>query len=154
MNAIHEASTAVLETPNANELILPQGLIGFPDHHRAELLYSPEHLPFVWMRLYGPDTLHFVVIEAGQVVSDYLPEIFGEDAAQLEIADTADALVLNIVTLRGAGARGAVVNLIGPLIVNRRTRVARQRVIANHARYSAQHPLPFKQAPYANARSS
>ena len=48
--------------PAANELILPQGIIGFPEHRRAELLYSADYLPFVWMRLHGPDILHFVVI--------------------------------------------------------------------------------------------
>jgi flagellar assembly factor FliW len=33
------------------------------------------------------------------------------------------------------------VNLLGPIVVNRRTRVGRQLVIANYSRFSAHHPL-------------
>ena len=141
MKVLSESNTAVLETPAANELILPQGIIGFANYNRAELLYSEEHLPFLWLRLHGPDVLHFVVIEPGKLIPGYEPEIFDEDAAQLELYDSADAMILNIVTLHHQQPVEATVNLIGPIIVNRRTRIARQRVLANHGRYSAQHPL-------------
>jgi flagellar assembly factor FliW len=33
------------------------------------------------------------------------------------------------------------VNLVGPLIINRRTRIGRQLVISNYSRYSAHHLL-------------
>jgi flagellar assembly factor FliW len=140
------------DTASANELILPQGIIGFPEHRRAELLFSEEHLPFIWMRLHGPDTLHFVVVEPGGVIRGYEPELFDEDAAQLGITDPADAMVLNIVTLGKGGPGDATVNLIGPVIVNRRTRVGRQRVISNHSRYSARHPLVDSPVAVAGAR--
>jgi flagellar assembly factor FliW len=130
-----------LDTTPANQLILPQGIIGFPEYRSAELLYSADHLPFLWMRLQGPDPLHFVVIEPGGLIPGYEPEIFDEDAAQLDLRDASEALVLNIVTLKRQQPVEATVNLIGPLIVNRRTRIGRQRVIANHGRYSAQYPL-------------
>lgn len=154
MNATAESTAVETDTSNANELILPHGIIGFPNHRRAELLYSAEQLPFVWMRLHGPDTLHFVVVEASVLLPEYQPEIFGEDAALLELRDAADALVLNVVTLRGSGALGSTVNLVGPIIVNRRTRIARQRVIANHTRYSAQHPLVMNPIANKSARSA
>jgi flagellar assembly factor FliW len=35
----------------------------------------------------------------------------------------------------------ATVNLVGPIVVNRRTRVGRQLVISNYSRYSAHHSL-------------
>jgi flagellar assembly factor FliW len=127
--------------PATNELTLPQGIMGFPKCPGAELLYSEEHLPFLWMRLHGPEALHFVVIELGNLIPGYEPEIFGEDAAQLDLRDPSDVLLLNIVTLRRLGTVDSTVNLIGPIIANRRTRIARQRVIANHSHYSAQHPL-------------
>jgi len=141
MKVLPELYPTDLDAPPANEIILPQGIIGFADYRRAELLYSNDHLPFLWMRLFGPDTLHFVVIEPGGIVPGYEPEIFDEDAAQLELREPGDALIFNIVTLRRHQPVEATVNLIGPLIVNRRTRIGRQRVIANHGRYSAQHPL-------------
>jgi flagellar assembly factor FliW len=141
MKVLTEPNPFETAPPTGNELILPQGIIGFPQHTRAELLFSDEHLPFIWMRLHGPETLHFVVVEPGGLVQGYEPELFDEDAAQLGITDPADAMILNIVTLGSRVPAEATVNLIGPLIVNRHTRVGRQRVIANHSRYSARHPL-------------
>ncbi len=125
----------------ANEVKLPAGLIGFPDHKRMELVFVPDQLPFLWMRLQGPEPLNFVVIEPRGVIADYEPEIFDEDAAALGIAGPEDASVLNIVCLDQAHPEKATVNLVGPVIINRRTGVGRQVVLANHGRYSARHPL-------------
>ena len=129
------------DSPPANELILPQGLIGFADYQRAELLYLPDHLPFLWMKLHGPETLHFIVIEPGGIVPGYEPEIFDEDAMQLDLRSPAEAMILNIVTLKRQQPVVATVNLIGPLVVNRRTRIGRQLVISNYSRFSAHHSL-------------
>jgi flagellar assembly factor FliW len=128
----------------ANEIILPHGIIGFSQYTRAELLYMPDHLPFLWMRLHSPtapDPIHFIVMEPGGIIADYEPEIFDEDADQLGIEDPAQAMILNIVTLRQQQPVDASINLVGPLIVNRRTRTGRQLVISNYSRYSAHHPL-------------
>ena len=126
----------------AQRIRLPEGLVGFPEHKSFELLYAPEQLPFVWLRLHGPDTLHFVVIEPGGIVPDYELELFDEDAALLGITSTADTMVLNIVTVKpSAQAASATVNLAGPIIVNRRTGIAKQCVLANYARYSSHYPL-------------
>lgn len=125
----------------ANEVELPAGLIGFPDHKRMELVFLPEQLPFLWMRLQGPEPLNFVVLEPRGVIADYEPEIFDEDAAALGIAGPEDATVLNIVCLDQAHPQNATVNLVGPVIINRRTGIGRQVVLANHGRYSARHPL-------------
>lgn len=130
------------DTPPANEIHLPQGLIGFASYTRAELLYLPDHLPFLWMKLHGKlDALRFIVIEPGGIVPGYEPELFEVDAERLGISSPADAMILNIVTLRRQDPVEATVNLIGPVVVNRRTRVGRQLVISNYSRYSAHHLL-------------
>ncbi len=122
-------------------LKLPKGLIGFPDHTSFELLYQPDQLPFRWLRLIGPDTVHFVVIEPNGIVPEYEPELFDEDAAALGLVDPGDALVLNIVSVSHGEPVTATVNLVGPIIINRRTGIARQVVLSNHGRYNARHPL-------------
>ena len=126
---------------SAQRLRLPEGLVGFPEHKSFELLYTPDELPFIWLRMHGPDPLHFVVIEPGGIIPDYELELFDEDAAFLGITESADAMVLNIVTVKPGQQATATVNLAGPLIVNRRTGIAKQCVLANYARYSAHHPL-------------
>lgn len=146
------------DTPPANEIILPQGLIGFGAYKRAELLYLPDHLPFLWMKLSNPDSadiLHFIVIEPGGIIPGYEPEIFDDDIEQLGIVSPAEAMILNIVTLQRQSPVEATVNLIGPLVVNRRTRVGRQLVISNYSRYSSHHALvENSQATVAVARTT
>lgn len=129
-----------LDSPGANQVWLPQGLIGFSGYTRGELLYLPDRLPFLWLKLHGEsDQVHFIVIEPGAIVPDYEPELFDIDAERLGLSDPSEALILNIVTLRRQEPLEATVNLVGPIVVNRGTRVGRQLVVSNYARYSAQH---------------
>ena len=151
MKVVPELYPIDIDTPPSNEILLPTGIIGFGAYKRAELLYLPGHLPFLWMKLHGSaDPLHFVVIEPGGIVPGYEPEIFDEDAEGLALRDPSEAMILNIVTLQRQEPVEATVNLIGPIIINRRTRLGRQLVISNYSRYSAHHPIvETAQAPSA-----
>ncbi len=142
MKVLPELFPTDLDIPPSNQLELPQGLIGFGAYKRAELLYLPDHLPFLWMKLQSAvDDLHFIVIEPGGIVPGYEPEIFDSDAENLGIENPAEAMILNIVTLRRQRPVEATVNLVGPIVVNRRTRQGRQLVISNYSKYGAHHPL-------------
>ncbi len=142
MKVLPELYPTDFDTPPANQLELPHGIIGFAQYKRAELLYLPDHLPFLWMKLHSEtDDLHFIVIEPGGIVPGYEPEIFDLDAEALDLRDPAEAMILNVVTLKRQHPVEATVNLIGPLVVNRRTRIGRQLVISNYSRYSANHAL-------------
>jgi len=142
MKVLPELYPTDFDTPPANEILLPHGIIGFGSYQRAELLYLPDHLPFLWMKIHGAtDHIHFIVIEPGGIVPGYEPEIFDEDADRLDLRTPAEAMILNIVTLQRQHPVEATANLIGPVVVNRRTRIGRQLVISNYSRYSAHHPL-------------
>lgn len=142
MKVIPDLLPTDLDAPPSNEILLPHGIIGFAAYKRAELLYMPDHLPFLWMKLRSStDHLHFIVIEPGGIVPGYEPELFDEDAEGLDLRNPAEAMILNIVTLQRPDPVQATVNLIGPLVVNRRTRLTRQLVISNYSRYSAHHAL-------------
>lgn len=142
MKVLPEIYPTDLDLPSANTFALPAGLIGFETYRQAELLYESDNLPFLWLKLTGPrDSLHFVVIEPGGIVANYEPELFDEHALELDLRDPGEAMILNIVTLRRTTPLEATVNLIGPIVINRRTRTGRQVVIANYSRYSAHHSL-------------
>ncbi len=123
------------------EFNMPAGIIGFPDARNIELLYNPGELPFMWLRCVENPALNFIVIEPQSALPDYTFELSDEDAAGLDIDTPDDAFVLNIVTFRPSDPEAATVNLIGPIVINRRTCVGRQIVIANFGEYSARHPL-------------
>lgn len=153
MKVLPDINPADLESSQANAFTLPQGLIGFQKYTRAELLYLPDHLPFLWLKLYSPtDSVHFIVIEPAGLIPGYEPELFDEDAASLDLSNPAEAMVLNIVALQNQNPMEATANLVGPIIVNRRTRTGRQLVVSNYSRYSAHHPLVESSA--ANSAAS
>ena len=94
------------------------------------------------MKLRGPkDSINFVVLEPGGIIKGYEPELFDADALSLDLTDPSEAMVLTVVTLKHRVPVEATANLIGPIIVNRRTRIGRQLVISNYSRYSARHLL-------------
>ena len=144
MKVLPDLNPAERELPSGNKLTLPQGLIGFPDFTTAEILYAPEHLPFLWLKLTNPgtkETIHFIVIEPAGFIPGYEPELFDEDAAGLDIVDPEEVMILNIVAMNSQQGVEASVNLVGPVVVNCRTLIGRQLVVANYQRYSSHHPL-------------
>lgn len=123
------------------EFNLPGGLIGLEDATQFELLINEEEEPFMWIRCTDRHELGFVVIEPSAVLSDYDVEIADDDAKNLEIESPDDAIVLNIVTLKNDDIESATVNLIGPIVLNRRTLKGKQVIAANYMKFSARHPL-------------
>ncbi|MCH6255859.1 flagellar assembly protein FliW [Puniceicoccaceae bacterium K14] len=124
------------------EFSLPKGLIGLSDVNKFEMLVNEEELPFMWIRGIDRHELGFVVIEPSQILNDYIIEISDEDIAALGIQDSQDALVLNIVTIpNGESLESATVNLIGPLVINKKTLVGRQIITCNYQKYTSKHPL-------------
>lgn len=114
-----------------NVLQLPLGLLGFEQFKRYELLSRPEEAPFLWLQVLDQPDLAFIVVSPTAVAPDYEPQISDEDAEFLDLRTPADALVFNIVTLRGRN--NATVNLKGPVLVNRRTLVGKQIIPLNAA---------------------
>lgn len=123
------------------EFELPGGLIGMEDITRFELLINEEEAPFMWIRAVEQHELAFVVVEPSSLLSDYDLEISDDDAGKLEIQNADDAIVLNIVTLKGDNIESATVNMIGPVVLNRRTLKGKQLIAANYMKFSARHPL-------------
>lgn len=123
------------------EFELPAGLMGLEDATRFELLINEEEEPFKWIRCVDQHELAFVVIEPSSILNDYEVEIADDDADKLDIHCANDAIILNIVTLKDNDIESATVNLIGPIVLNRRTLKGKQLIAANYMKYSARHPL-------------
>ena len=135
------------ETPAAlstNQVRLPMGLLGFEQIKDYVLLANPAEEPFAWLQVESDASLAFVVVDPFLVMPDYQPDIPQPDAEFLGLKRSNDALLLNIVTVHGP--HQATVNLKGPIVINRRTHVGKQVIIANASDYSVQHPLPVTEA--------
>lgn len=134
-------TAADVEAPGAGgpmAIEFPEGLPGFPEAHHFRLELLEEGLePFRALRSADLPGLEFVVVPPGEVFSNYVIDIPEPDVERLGLESAEDAVVLAIVTV----ARPPTANLLGPLVVNRRTFQARQVVLANSA-YDVRTPLP------------
>lgn len=131
MKTTEPCTLARVPVQEENVLELPFGLLGFEQFKRYVLLSRPEEAPFLWLQVLDQPNLAFVVVSPTAVAPDYAPEISDEDVRFLDLRATEDALLFNIVTLRGQN--NATVNLKGPVLVNRRTLVGKQVVPLNAA---------------------
>src|SRR5271157_1456904 len=97
---------------------MPLGLLGFEQYKSFALVTKPEEEPFLWLQVVEEPKLAFLVMSPFVVVPDYQPDLCAEDP-----------LIFNIVTVRGA--QQATINLKGPIVLNRRTLVAKQVIPLN-----------------------
>jgi flagellar assembly factor FliW len=113
------------------------GIPGFPTsrHFRLETL-APELQPFCVMRSVSETGISFVLVAPGTLFPDYTIEIDEQHVANLGLESADDAMVFTIVTL----GRPPTANLLGPLVVNRRTKAAAQ-VVQYQSSYRAAEPL-------------
>ena len=147
LNLQEDASDgADAESVARNEVSMPQGLFGFPDIRSMELVFDKEELPFMWLREKIQDGLAFVVLEPSGVVPSYAVEISDADVQVLGITGAEDTMILNIVTISADHPGKISLNLVGPIIVNRRTLVSKQCIINNHEEFSARHMIDVGEA--------
>jgi len=124
-----------------SEIKLPQGLFGFAEIHSMELVFDQDELPFMWLREQKQDGLAFIVLEPGGIINNYSVEIADADVKLLDITGPEDTMILNIVTLPPDQSGKICLNLVGPIIVNRRNLTGKQCIINNHEEFSARHVL-------------
>lgn len=123
---------------------MPLGLLGFEQYKRFALLSTPAEDPFLWLQGLDEPKPAFLVISPFVVLPSYQPEIPEEDARFLGLEDQADGLIFNIVTVRGP--QHATVNLKGPILLNRRTLLAKQVIPLNAPDFSVACPLSVHDA--------
>ena len=123
------------------EIALPSGLIGLPTLRRFEITALPDSWPFVSLRSIGGEELNFLAVAPQNLLPDYQLELGDDDAEALELDSADDALIYNIVTVHSSERQYVTANLIGPIVVNRRTRIGKQVILANSDEFSAKHAL-------------
>lgn len=106
----------------------PVGLPGFEHLHGASLAPMGDDIgPFLRLAYDNDEGTSFVLVPPGVFLEDYTVEIYDEYVAALGIEGPADAVVLVIMTVAQPPAE-CTVNLLGPLVVNRRNLKAAQVV--------------------------
>ena len=106
------------------------GIPGFPEARRFQLVELVEEGAFQLLQSVEDPGLALVVAVPWLFFPDYAPELSEVDQSGLEIESESDAVVFCAVTL-DSDNKTAYMNLLGPFVVNVRSRKGRQIVLTD-----------------------
>lgn len=129
----------VVEIDDDRVLSFPDGLLGFPDARRFALVDSHDTGTYFWLQSVDDPALAFLTVAPWAFFPDYEPDIPRMDEEALGLASPADVMVLCILTVQREH-KMITANLLGPLVINSRSRVGRQVVLADSG-YPVRAPL-------------
>ena len=123
------------------EINFAAGLPGFAEAHRFKLEdLGPNLRPFSRLRSVGGTEIAFIVVPPGLLYPDYSVEIVNDDQAALGIESAEDVVTLVLITTPKA-PQSPTANLLGPIVVNKRTGAAMQ-IVQHKSDYAVAEPLP------------
>lgn len=120
------------EAPDATdegELRFDDGIPGFPDARRFRLVGLDDVGTFQVLESLDHEGLSLVVCPPWIFFPDYVAELGEEDEEALELSDPSDAVLFTPVVI-DTDERCFHLNLLGPIVINARTRRGRQVVLA------------------------
>lgn len=126
-----------LEVDVETVIALPSGLPGFPDASGLVLVGADEVGAYCWLQSVDEPGLSFLAVAPGFFFDDYVPELPDDEAAALDLQSAADVQLLCLVAIAGDAITA---NLMAPVVLNVRTRSARQ-VVLHDQRWGIRVPL-------------
>jgi flagellar assembly factor FliW len=136
---VHSTLLGDLEVGSEHVFSFPAGLLGFPQCREFALLRGARDGLF-WLQSLDYPTLAFVLVDPFSVEENYSFDVSPRQLVELGGADPADVGLLAIVTLPSTSNGQPTVNLQGPLIINFRTRRAKQ-IVSPEGDYSVRRPV-------------
>lgn len=125
-------------------LTFPWGIPGFEDARRFLALSLDDQPHFVWLQSVDDPSLALPCSDPWQVFAEYEPRLPAYVVSALDLQNPDDFTILNVVVVT-KDAQEMTMNLLAPVVVNLKTRRARQVMLENSG-YSAREPIPRKAA--------
>lgn len=137
METIKTRAYGEIEVPENSAIHFKRGILGFEDHEDYYLLEMKDLENFYWLQSKKDSELAFIVIDPRVFVSDYVLVIDGVDWEMLEMDSKEDIIDLVIANVPDDPSQMSL-NLLGPIVVNARKRIAIQ-AISNNTDYGTRH---------------
>lgn len=125
-----------IEVSEKQRLFFPEGIIGFEDIKYYFMLDSREG-PYYWLQAEGYPELAFIIMNPRLFKDDYRLMVREEDLKSIDINSRDEMLDFVILTVPEDLTKISA-NLMGPIIINRKTRKAKQ-VISENDEYTVKH---------------
>jgi flagellar assembly factor FliW len=152
METAMESPKTTIVTPRFGEvefaetdvIEFPWGLPGFNDLRRFLALSLAEQPNFIWLQSVDEPQTALPAADPWQIFADYEPKLPAYATETLELHNAEDFTILCIVVVT-KGAEEMSMNLMAPIVVNLKTRRARQVMLENSG-YGVRTPIPRKAA--------
>ena len=122
----------------------PFGLVGLPQHTRFVVFDVEQNSGYQWLQSLEDETLAVVITQADLIQPDFSDLIAEENIKDLEVKKEDQVAISVIVTIPAGHPERATVNLRAPILVNLRTRIAKQIIL--HESIPLHFPLFVDQA--------
>lgn len=119
-----------VEIDKSEIIIVPEGIIGFPDIKRYVILDMGKDTPFKLFQAIDEPTVGFVIIDPILFKPDYKVKIRKEDLYSLS-AENLNEIVTAVIVTIPEDLYKMTANLRGPLLINLKSRLARQLVLSD-----------------------
>jgi flagellar assembly factor FliW len=141
---IRTSRFGILDLPEDRVIRVPLGLIGFPGKTEYVLIEHQKGSPFFWFQSAEKEDLAFVLIDPILVMADYEVKLSPDAMSLLKVEHDAGKVQplqpMVIVNLSKEDPKEITANLLGPVVINYRERLAMQLALDPH-RYSHRHPI-------------
>jgi flagellar assembly factor FliW len=116
-----------LELEDAKVIDMPDGMVGFSE--RRFVILNPENGgPFCWYQSVENPALSFVVVDPAGFYPEYKVKLTREEYDRLQLEPGAEMVVMCVVIMSPDPHR-ITINLLGPIVLNPTTMIARQVVM-------------------------
>ena len=105
------------------------GLIGLSGYENFIIIRYEDDSPFYWLQCVDEPELALVMVNPLLFKADYDPTIPLSVTQELDIQAASELTVFVIVTIPAGNPQDMTANLLGPLVVNPRSRRAKQLVL-------------------------
>jgi flagellar assembly factor FliW len=129
----------IMTVPTEKVLAFPSGVLGFPEWTRYVMLDHDTDAPFKWLHCVEDASLAFVVVDPAVFHQNYQIEISAEARFEVEGSETDELSLVVILTIPSDDPSAVTANLRGPLLMNPRTRLCKQLVLAED--YPTRYPV-------------
>ena len=146
MQTIQTLRFGEVEVPDDKVIHFAQGIPAFEDEHEFLIIPYDEESPYVFLQSVKTPALAFLMTNPYLFFEDYEFEIDDESEQQLGLKRQEDLAVYVLLTIPHGSIKDMTANLMAPVIVNAKTREAKQLVLEK-SRYTTKHRLfPKKEA--------
>lgn len=120
-------------------IVFDEGLIGISDKKRFLLIEKDDFKPFSYLQSIDDPEFALVVVSPFFIEKNYQFDVHGDDLSSLGINEINDMLILAIVVFSNR-IEEITVNLKAPIIINIKTKKAKQIILLNEI-YTVAEPL-------------